>query len=214
MKKRVLLLSDSLALPRREPEETLSEDTYPFLLKTDFEVVQFSKGGGLISEFVEQTFYYKQYSPDYVILQCGIVDCAPRAFTRTEELYFQSNRLRRGLRRIISKTVTTKRLRNLRRKSWTPAKDFRQACLSLMANLDGIPVYALSILPASPEYELQVPGITAKIKEYNQILSEVFGNRLIDLNAIPLSDIMSDHHHLNKNGHLFVRNRILESLDV
>ena len=73
--KRILLLTDSLAMPREEPELTLYEDTYPYLLRKKYEVFQFSKGGGLMKEFVEQTFYYNQYRPDVVILQIGIVDC-------------------------------------------------------------------------------------------------------------------------------------------
>ena len=98
------MFTDSLAMPREEPEETLFEDTYPYLLRKDYEVFQFSKGGGLMNEFVEQSFYYNQYKPDIIILQIGIVDCCPRAFSKFEEVIFHSNRVLGLVRRFISKT--------------------------------------------------------------------------------------------------------------
>ena len=60
-KKRILIISDSLALPRSNPEETLYEETYPYLLKKDYEVMQLSYGGGTIGEIVHQAHYYITY---------------------------------------------------------------------------------------------------------------------------------------------------------
>ncbi len=209
---RIVLFTDSLALPRKVPEMTSIEDTYPYLLKKNFDVYQFSKGGCLISELLEQTFYYSQYRPDYVILQCGIVDCAPRAFSWSEESFLRLTRIGRLLRKAISITITTKRIRNFRRKSWTELKSFECLCNAFVNQFDGIPVYALSILPATSEYELQVPGISKKIKEYNIVLSRVFGDRLIDLSGIPVEGIMSDHHHLTQEGHIYVYESIMDKL--
>ncbi len=210
--KRVVILSDSLALPREEPEVTFVEDTYPFLLKADYEVFQFSKGGGLIHELREQAHYYRQYKPDIVLLQCGIVDCGCRAFSRKEELFFQSNIIGRLIRRVIAETLTTKRLRNWRKKSWTTPKEFTNNCKRIIDVFDGSTVYALSILPISDDYEAKVPGIRKKSEEYNAILHNCFGNRYIDLSDIPSDCIMSDYHHLNKTGHKFVAKKIMETL--
>ena len=62
--KRILIISDSLALPRSKPEEVLYEDTYPFMLRRDYEVFQISFGGGIIKEIVHQAHYYLPYKPD------------------------------------------------------------------------------------------------------------------------------------------------------
>lgn len=207
--KRVVILSDSLALPREEPEVTFVEDTYPFLLKADYEVFQFSKGGGLIHELREQAHYYRQYKPDIVLLQCGIVDCGCRAFSRKEELFFQSNIIGRIIRRLIAETLTTKRVRNWRKKSWTTPEEFADNCKRIIEVFDNSTVYALSILPVSDTYEEKVPGIRKKVEKYNAILHDSFGNKYIDLSSIPQSGIMTDGHHLTKEGHQFVYSHII-----
>jgi hypothetical protein len=210
--KRIVLFTDSLAMPREEPEKTYFEDTYPYQLRKDVEVFQFSKGGGIMNEFVEQTYYYNQYKPDIIILQLGIVDCAPRAFTKFEEAVFQSNRAFRFIRRILSKSKISKKIRNSRRVSWTSEKNYEQGCRFFINKFKEVKVYALSIVPTTEEYEKQVPGITKKVERYNSILKEVFQENFIDISGIPLEGIMSDHHHLTKVGHQYVYGRILSKL--
>ena len=207
--KRIVLFTDSLAMPRKGPQVTFYEDTYPCLLRKDYEVFQFSKGGGLMNEFIEQTFYYNQYKPDIIILQIGIVDCAPRAFSKLEETFFQSNRLLGWVRGLISKFGLSKKIRNFRRLSWTPKRCYQQGCRFFVSKFPQSQVYALSIVPPSEEYEKQVPGISKKIEEYNRILKDVFKQNLIDLSNIPAEGIMSDHHHLTKLGHQYVYDSIM-----
>ena len=88
--KRILILSDSLALPRNKPETTVVEDTYPYLLKNHFEVYQCSIGGGMVEDLLKQSFYFSQFQPDIVILLSGIVDCAPIAYSFREESLFKN----------------------------------------------------------------------------------------------------------------------------
>ena len=211
--KRLLIFSDSLGLPRNTPEVTLYEDTYPFLLRKNFEVFQFSKGGGLITDFVEQSWYYVQYKPDILLLQMGIVDCGPRAFSKGEEAIFSSVFFLRGLRRLLSRYRVSRMIRNVRKKSWTKPKIFRKSCESLIEMFPDASVFALSIIHSSPSYEKQVPGITDKISQYNEILKEVFGDHYIDLKEIPSLGIMSDHHHLTKEGHRYIYDMILKTLE-
>lgn len=210
--KRIVLFTDSLAMPREEPEVTFYEETYPYYLKKDYEIFQFSKGGGLMDEFVEQTCYYNQYKPDFVVLQIGIVDCAPRAFSKLEESIFRSNLFFRFFRRALSKTGMSKKIRNVRKHSWTSIEDYRKGCVFFNTKFPQSKVYALSIVPSSAEYEKQVPGISKKISVYNRVLKEVFKQNYIDLNDIPSEGIMSDHHHLTKIGHKFVYECIVNKL--
>ena len=210
---RIVLFTDSLAMPREEPEVTLYEDTYPYLLRKDYEVFQFSKGGGLMNEFIEQTFYYNQYKPDIIILQLGIVDCGPRAFTKLEEAIFHSNRLLSFIRFFLSKTKMSKKIRNFRRVSWTNEKQYEQGCRFFIDKFKNSKVYALSIVPTTEKYEKQVPGITKKVGRYNDILKRVFQENLIDISGIPAEGIMSDHHHLTKVGHRYVYEQIVHKLN-
>lgn len=113
--KRIILFTDSLALPRMVPEVTSYEDTYPYLLRKEFEVFQYSRGGTRIVDLSDQAPYYQQYKPDCVIIQSGIVDCAPRAFSWNEELFMQSNICGKAIRKLLSLTITTKQLRDFRK---------------------------------------------------------------------------------------------------
>ena len=212
MNKRIVILSDSLALPRDTPEITHVEDTYPFLLKRKYEVYQFSKGGGVIKELREQSHYYRQYHPDIFILHCGIVDCAPRAYSFREEKVFELFRFIRIIRRVLSKTISTRKLRAVRRKVWTPINIFKKECESIIAQFPDASCYAISIIPASQEYEKLVPGVSKNIERYNQVLKEIFGNRLIDLSDMPKECVMSDYHHLSKSGQQYVAERLLDAL--
>lgn len=210
--KRIVIFSDSLALPRISPQKTMFEETYPFYLRKNFEIFQFSKGGGLIHDLVEQANYYSLYNPDIVILHCGIVDCACRAFSHNEELFFASNVFGRILRKLISVTITTKRLRNLRKKSWTPLDEFSLNCKRFKDIFHNVPIYALSILPVSDEYEKKVPGIRMKVAQYNLLLKQLFEDYFIDLSSIPSDGIMKDGHHLTHKGQLYVYNKIMEKI--
>lgn len=212
MKKRIVIFSDSLALPRFYPEVTIVEETYPYMLRNNYEVFQFSKGGGLIHEIVPQAHYYKQYNPDYIILQCGIVDCACRAFSHKEELFFQSNFLGHVIRRFLSSTITTKRLRSIRKKSWTEPEVYMSNCKTLKEIFANIPVFALSILPVSDDYEAKINGMKNKVDQYNALLKETFSETYIDLSGIPNCGIMTDGHHLTRDGHNYVFQQIQSAL--
>lgn len=88
---KIQIFSDSLALPREIPQKVYYEETYSAKLSKDHIVAQYSKGAGTIKDLLDQTFYYKMFCPDVVILQSGIVDCSPRPFTQFEEYFFTLN---------------------------------------------------------------------------------------------------------------------------
>ena len=103
MKKlKVLILTDSLGLPRTSPENLAYEDTWCYSLKDKYDVLQISIGGGVIGEIYKQCQYYKGFKPDIVIIQMGIVDCAPRILGKTENLLLNSNPV---TRKILSKIL-------------------------------------------------------------------------------------------------------------
>ena len=85
-KKRVLVISDSLGLPRENPDGIIYyENSWPYLLKEKFDVIHLGIGGASIDQLVSQAGYYRFANPDFVILQSGIVDCAPRTMTKKEK---------------------------------------------------------------------------------------------------------------------------------
>lgn len=208
---KVQIFTDSLALPREIPQKVFYEETYPAKLSEDNVISQYSKGGGTIKDLLGQTFYYKMFYPDVVIIQSGIVDCAPRPFTLFEEEFFKLDFFTKFCKAIL-KRLTGNWLRNVRKVAWTPPKMFRLYCIKFKETYPNIPVLALGILPPRREYELQLKGITKRITQYNNILKEIFGDNFIDMSSIPDSGIMSDHHHMTVIGHQFVYDKITQRL--
>jgi lysophospholipase L1-like esterase len=204
MSKRILLLTDSLPLPRFKPEVCEYIHTYPELLKQHGYIVhQVSIGGATSGDLLTQVNYHKAFNPDYIFVQVGIVDCAPRFFTRLElELY-------RKLKR-VGKTIME--LRKTRKKVYTNSNGFEANINTIQKRYGNIPVYFLGILPATEIYEKLLPGITQNIKTYNAILSKMAN--FIPTDDFNFSGIMSDGHHLNANGHQQLFKKIVNVLET
>lgn len=195
----VLLISDSLAFPRAEPEVVRYEDTYIALLKAefpDYDFIHVGRGGGTIVDLYKHTTYFHAtVEPALVLMQCGIVDCAPRALTVVEQQIITRLPL---LGSFIGTMVKrhAKRLRRWRRITYTPLPaftDYIKRFESLYKN-----VHWIGILPAVPEYEALINGIAEKINQYNDVLRQY---RFISTDDFVSDDIMTDFHHLNRSGH-------------
>lgn len=211
---KLLIISDSVAAARHEPEVTYWEDTYAYLLSSEYCVYQHSVGGARVNELDEACLaYLRQFRPDIVILQCGIVDCAPRAYKWIEERIFEAFWLPRKIRNLVSKTITTRKLRSLRRVVYTPLNHFKACCQEIHDTFPDSQVYCIGILPPSEKYEEVNPGITLNVQKYNEALKLVFADRYIDMTKIPQEGIMSDLHHLSKTGHQYVYEQIKKALN-
>jgi hypothetical protein len=200
-KKRILILSDSLALPRSEPEKVDFEDTWVELLKIQFPDVifhQFSLGAATIDKLWEQFYFHKNFRPSIVIIQCGINDCSPRALTEFEQILINSNRYSRKLGNIILPKIKLY-LRRSRYVRYTSEKKFEEILLKFL--MPKIPIIGIGIIPANEDYEKRVPGIKNNIIKYNRILQNTLENNFLDTSDISQESLMSDHHHLNKSGH-------------
>lgn len=171
MKKRLLILGDSLALPREKPEYCAFEDTWPQLLKAtgEYEIHQVSIGGATISDLHRQLHYHKLFNPDIVVVQVGIVDCAPRFASR-----FEIELLKRipfvGAK--ILNLLNDPRVRNLRKKKFTDLRSFKGLSHKLETFFINAPVYFLGIVPASLHYEEKLPYITENIEKYNAVFQQ------------------------------------------
>ena len=82
---KILVFSDSLGLPRNTPQAVNWEETWVQLLSKIYCVEYCAIGGAKVSDLSRQISYYKIFNPDIVIVQSGIVDCAPRALTEFEK---------------------------------------------------------------------------------------------------------------------------------
>jgi lysophospholipase L1-like esterase len=208
--RKLLIFTDSLSLPRSHPEVVTHPETWPEMLRKEgFEVCLSAIGGATLKDLEKQLFYFqKDRYFDAVIVQSGIVDCAPRFVKKWELKALQSIPMLGG--KILS-LLNKNGVRKARKITYNAPEAFLQS-IRTFENSFTCPVVFLGILPATEAYENTLPGITKNIDTYNQILSSA--KHFVSLNAIPSEGIMSDHHHLNPKGHQFVKEKVCEKLII
>ena len=204
---RILILTDSVALPREKPEKCQFKDTYPILLQEKHTVHQVSIGGATSTDLLDQIHYHLSFKPDLLILQFGIVDCVPR-FVSKKELYV----LRRipFIGKFTLKLLNRQWIRKKRKITYVSPAKFRYNLIQLyeISQDSHFEIYFIAIIPGTKDYENNVPGVIKRIQQYNQIANDIFGRNFINLNNFPHSGIMSDNHHINSIGHKFIKNNI------
>ena len=200
MTKRILLLTDSLSLPRSKPEICTLEQTYPELLRSaNYIVCTVAIGGARSTDLLKQIFYFEGMTFDYIFIQSGIVDCTPRFLTQIELKILRS--IPWIGNRIIG-LLNKNWIRNFRAITYTPPKKYAHNIQKFIAGFPKQKVFFIGILPANITYEQVVKNVTKRINQYNSILSNT-GN-YISMKNIPSAGIMSDHHHLTPLGHAYI----------
>ena len=206
-KPKIVILTDSLALPRKIGEDSVSwEDTYIHKLKEQFpffEIINVSLGGASIKDLRKQVNYYKVLKPDVLILQCGIVDAAPRAFGRIEMDLIKKLHIFRLTKHFYKPLV------KIRSHHYANLKTFTKLLEEIKTVIGAKNFIVLGILPSNSLYEKKLPGVTASIESYNKGLKKA-ADYYIDSAPIPKNGIAPDHHHLNAIGQDYFFHEIQE----
>ena len=211
--KKIFVFSDSLGLPRNAPEIVKWSETWIQLMKSNYTLEYLSLGGATVDELYRQSSYYKTFESDIVIVQSGIVDCAPRALKESEKRLIKKNRF---VDQFFKKYLTKEKLakwRDKRNIKLTPEKKFK-FYIEAFHKLYGDKLFWLGILPACNDYEQSVRGITKNIQLYNQIIELSLGPNFICMNDFPKEGYMTDFHHLNKIGHEYITKKILAYINT
>lgn len=212
---RVIIMTDSLGLPRNKPENVDYEDSYIDRLRDkykDIKFITFSMGGATLSVINQQYInYFQPINPDLVILHVGIVDCAPRALKGWESTVINSNPLTQKLYNLLFKKHTAA-IRKMRKLTYTPLHQFESMARGLNRLLPSKLLW-IGIIPATDSYEAHLPGIGNNINAYNGKLKSIFSGQFLDMSQFPENGIMTDHHHINVLGHEYIFNRISEYID-
>ncbi|WP_155401841.1 SGNH/GDSL hydrolase family protein [Chromobacterium violaceum] len=203
---RVLIITDSLGFPRKTPSAVHYQETYVSLLKHQFPEIDFihhGRGGGTIAELYDMSSYFHDtLDPDIVFIQSGIVDCAPRALSHTENrLISLLPFVRKPIFFLVRKW--SRFLRKVRGISYTSINDFHEVVCKF--NQSFSKVYWVEILPASDEYENHLEGVGVNISTFNKVLKRYNYIPTEDFNK---EDMLSDFHHLSASGHRKVFERI------
>ncbi|WP_374322060.1 hypothetical protein [Aquipseudomonas alcaligenes] len=209
---RVLILSDSLNLPRATPDSLLLEETWPYRLRYAFEGFEFwqvTQGGVTTTDLlnISRCWLHSSHSPSWMIVQVGIVDWAPRAF-KDDEVF--SQRLLAKFTRLFPSAgkAIFEALRRRRQITYVDDACFRANVRAFreLAELHECSLIWVPVLGAG-FYENILPGVSRKIREANQILDEELGGCVLDV-RLPDNHFMSDGHHLKPEGHAMLLEKI------
>lgn len=199
VRKRILVVTDSLGFPRHEPEMLRYGDTYIAQLKArypQYDFIHQGYGGATIRELLQHTAYFERtLEPVLVIMQSGVVDCAPRALTRIEQYVVANLPILNRLLVLLVKRYSPL-LRRVRKITYTSPSNFAEYVDRFEKRFDN--VIWLGIVPSTPEWEKRVTGIGRQIELFNAILAR---HKLIQTDNLGEQDMMSDHHHPNASGH-------------
>ncbi len=207
---RIFILTDSLSLPRKySAGEVLWKNIYPNLLKEKFKDIEFihvGMGAATIVDLYNQLNYYSNLKPDIVILQCGIVDCAPRSLGKIELEIIKKLHIFRLVKPFF------KLFRKYRKISYTTHKEFEKHLKMFKERFNNAELWSIGILPGCIEYNNIVPGVSNQIEKYNATLAK--NTFFIDVKNIPRTCIIEDFHHMNIEGHTYIYNLLANTISA
>lgn len=237
--KQTLLLTiygDSLGMPRSFAGVACHQ-TYAELLRQagksfgeNSEVVVFnrSQGGARINDlfgrFTQDLTYISDDKNKILIIQCGIVDCAPRPlpWSLRRLIGMLPTKLRGNIigflhehRAAIQKFVSFR---------FTAPEQFQKVLGRwLLAAKDFKKIYIINIFPTTQAVGRHSPGLEESIKIFNRIIDQTVKNSgldhcvLIDVFGAAektgnpgINFVAEDGHHLTAKGHELIKSLILE----
>jgi hypothetical protein len=188
-----------------------------------------SRGGtsvvSLWRDYQQDRGYFAPIKGDLLIIQCGIVDCAPRPIPeflrkiiarlpgriRSPIVWFLHDHRATLLRAGFSWRYTKPEVFKLTLQRWLSAasKDFQS-------------VYVFNIAPTTTEMDTHSPGLTNSIEQYNALIDEALQSVpannlfLLDVNTtikkLGIVDLISakDGHHITLDGHALYSQIIID----
>lgn len=200
-KVKVLIVADSLGLPRTRPERVTDDQSWPYLLAKsckDYTFYFYCRPGLHSTTLVnELDVTLSAFEPDVIILQVGIVDCTPRALSSMElALVSRLPVLNKLIKKLVSKY--RRNLLNLRLKQYVDIERFRANLESIRATFPSSDIIAVPIVADIKSAEARTPNLGREIALYNKEIQDVFD--LVELEHLNSNSFMEDHYHLNAVG--------------
>lgn len=226
---RIVALADSLAMPRPpkngNPGITWSE-TWPKRLEQRLrqmapasEVINAGKRSRTATE-LEEREYVSFVEPDVIVLQIGIVDCAPRVFSRREHqlLRFLPLGLRERLVRYRSRNRAFLTARDPLRKVYTKPRVFERAMRNFKTFIASRPhpprVLVLPII-VHPSLREKSAGYIQNADLYNGILKKIWDDSYISPTELGIHDrslFLEDGQHLAPEGNSAIADLLYQKI--
>lgn len=219
-KKRILIIADSLAMPRIE---IAYENTWIYKLQEHFSEYHFidktrrastserlvEEGGG-VKNIMKGADLLELYNPDIVITQIGITDCSPRLVKKEAILTKIINHAPAIIRNAYY-SYKKKYGKRLPQNADVSELVFKENWKNYIERANKINTIIICILisPVTKEFMSKSPYIVDSITKYNKILIELqstYSNfRLLSpIQQDLIEELTCDEFHLNKQGHMMI----------
>jgi len=203
---KTVIIGDSLAAQRVD-DGFLKQERWPFLLseKIAMKLTNLSKGFSTTTRLRNTEVTNYGINSDLIIIQLGIVDCAPRRFRMWEmKLIFK-------LPSVVKLPVLTFLKKNRDQsvdRAYVNLENFISN-ITCFYKLAQPPIIFIKILPASEQFISINPKIKTIIQSYNRALDNLSSKLdqfyVLDVPEKIVSQItLDDGYHLNKKGHQFI----------
>jgi len=221
--KKIMIIADSMAMPRWE---LAYEETWPFFLFRDFPdlcIIDKCKRGGDTERLVRGAGKYDSenqwdllelYRPDIVIIQLGIVDCAPRYFNRHSLVSKILFRIPHG--KSIIKRFFTRKESNC----YVKLKDFEDNIVNYLNRAQTISttVFIITIAPPPEQFIKKNPNIKSQIQNYNDCLYSIEKryNNVILIQSLSIDEMEKysiDEFHIGAEGQRIQYKKIKSHLE-
>ena len=228
----ITILGDSLALPR---QEVTYKDTYAYKLSLKLEnryvVLNRARRGNTTAKqssendagfLIEDVDYYHQSR--FVIIQLGIVDCAPRLFSERESKLLGSIRPSFVREKIIG-------FKSKRRLFFTKhfplvyvtrdqfLRNYEKLLKRILNRTDATRIFLINIADTTRHNKTRSYGFERNIVEYNKVIQELSASsekvRLVDLHAATVRDpdlVLPDGIHIAPAAHNLIADFIHEEI--
>lgn len=219
--RKILFITDSLGLPRLNPEPVLADESWPYLLTSELLSLPNSSFlfyyhclHGLTTDAVVDHLQgvLGAYAPDMVIIQVGIVDCYPRALKKSElALLSRIPLVNKIFHRLIKKYY--KQLTASRNIHYVDIEKFENNCYRIFNFYKNIEIAVIPIAPPNDAFVAKNPQVLDSISKYNSVLRGVYGQFFLSemYNTTSISDLfLSDNYHLSVAGNRHVVDVLLE----
>ena len=228
-KLKITIIGNSVTLRVRPPKRSPKNLTYGEILESRLQekirdrlvlVNNMGKGAATIKRCLHNIDHYVSSSPDYFIINIGVVDACTREVPfwvyniATSKHYNTLTKVCRFLYRGVIMKFRPYLVNARFKRSWTSKKTFRTLYRELLVTLlkdTNAQIITLPINIADDRIERELPGSRKNHYKFNDIIEQLsceYGLRYIDLTSLNATEHYPDGVHYSVAGHQCVAEKI------
>ncbi len=233
---RIIIVGNSVGLFVRPPAQTPDQGNYGRLLADTLgpgaQVFNLCRPSETVTSLLKGIYdRVFVHAPHVVVIHLGINECTPRlvphwAYGALSGIKPHEGRLSSALRarlgRLINTTLAPRLIPALGLRPWLGPEEFGrryELILSVLRKEFAPAIFCLGINPTTQRVESLLPGASANIRRYSQIIGELAGQAgaaFLDPTELPAGgrpeDLAPDGIHISADGHRQVCAWLLERL--